>query len=147
MQKTWTATVEEDANGEPILVFPEGCLPEDWVEGTTVEWVNQEDGSWLLRKKEMEQQTKYTLVECVSTFRMRYVVEVPVGTDDWAADTVVMNEAKEFSQEHIGEQIVSQRDLSREEVIALCDIDNDYCKSWSEEQKINTFVTQRKDYE
>lgn len=146
MQKTWTATVEEDANGEPILVFPEGCLPEDWVEGTTVEWVDQKDGTWLLRKKEMEQ-TKYTLVECVSTFRMRYVVEVPVGTDDWAADTVVMNEAKEFSQEHIGEQIVSQRDLTREELIKLCDIDNDYCKSWSEEQKINTFVTQRKDYE
>lgn len=147
MQKIWTATVEEDENGEPILVFPEGCLPDDWVEGTTVEWVDQKDGTWLLRKKEMEQQTKYTLVECVSTFRMRYVVEVPVGTDDWAADTVVMNEAKEFSQEHIGEQIVSQRDLTREEVIKLCDIDNDYCKSWTEEQKINTFVTQRKDYE
>lgn len=146
MQKIWTATVEEDENGEPILVFPEGCLPEDWVEGTTVEWVDQKDGTWLLRKKEMEQ-TKFTLVECVSTFRMRYVVEVPVGTDDWAADTVVMNEAKEFSQEHIGEQIVSQRDLTREEVIKLCDIDNDYCKSWTEEQKINTFVTQRKDYE
>lgn len=147
MQKIWTATVEEDENGEPILVFPEGCLPDDWVEGTTVEWVDQKDGTWLLRKKEMEQQTKYTLVECISTFRMRYVVEVPVGTDDWAADTVVMNEAKEFSQEHIGEQIVSQRDLTREEVIKLCDIDNDYCKSWTEEQKINTFVTQRKDYE
>ena len=146
MQKIWTATVEEDENGEPILVFPEGCLPDDWVEGTTVEWVDQKDGTWLLRKKEMEQ-TKFTLVECVSTFRMRYVVEVPVGTDDWAADTVVMNEAKEFSQEHIGEQIVSQRDLTREEVIKLCDIDNDYCKSWTEEQKINTFVTQRKDYE
>ena len=146
MKKTWTATVEEDAWGEPILVFPDGCLPDDWVEGTTVEWVDQKNGTWLLRKKEMEQ-TKFTLVECVSTFRMRYVVEVPVGTDDWAADTVVMNEAKEFSQEHIGEQIVSQRDLTREEVLELCDVDNNYCKAWTEEQKINTFVTQRKDYE
>ena len=148
MQKTWIATVEEDAWGEPILVFPDGCLPDDWVEGTTIEWIDQKDGTWLLRKKGKKmEQTKFTLVECVSTFRMRYVAEVPVGTDDWAADIVVMNEAKEFSQEHIGEQIISQRDLTREEVLELCDVDNHYCKAWSEEQKINAFVTQRKDYE
>lgn len=91
--------------------------------------------------------TKFTLVECVSMFRMRYVVEVPVETDDWAADTVVMQEAKEFSQEHLGEQIVSQRDLTREEVLALCDKDNAYCSTWSDEKKFQTFVTQRTDYE
>ena len=144
--KTWTAIVEEDENGEPILVFPEGCLPEDWIEGTTVEWIDQKDGSWLLRKKEMEE-TELVLVDCVSTFRMRYVVEVPKGKSEWALDTITCQEAKEFSQEHIGEQIVSHRVMTKDEVIELCDIDNGYCKSWSEEQKINTFVTQRKDYE
>lgn len=91
--------------------------------------------------------TKFTLVESVSMFRMRYIVEVPVETDDWAADTVVMQEAKEFSQEHLDEVIVSQRDLTREEVLALCDKDNGYCQSWSDEKKMETFVTQRKDYE
>lgn len=52
MEKKCVATVEEDENGEYLLVFPEGCLPEDWVEGTTIEWVDNGDGSWLLRKKD-----------------------------------------------------------------------------------------------
>jgi hypothetical protein len=42
--------------------------------------------------------TEFVLVECVSTFRMRYVVEVPEGKSEYALDTVVMNEANEFSQ-------------------------------------------------
>lgn len=91
---------------------------------------------------------KYVLVECVSTFRMRYVCEVPEGIDEqgndkslWALDTVTTNEAKEFSQEHLGEQIVSHRVLSEKDVLQLCDVDNDYCSSWSKKQKLNTFVT------
>jgi hypothetical protein len=93
-------------------------------------------------------QTQWVLVETVSTFRERYMIEVPIGTDnygkdkiDWALDTVTMQEAKEFSQEHIGELIVSHRVVSKEEALALCDKDNDYTKSWNEEQKINTFFT------
>jgi hypothetical protein len=94
-------------------------------------------------------ETQWVLVEAVSTFRMRYMVEVPIGTDDygkdkseWALDTVTMQEATEFSQDHLGEQIVSHRILSKEEALALCDKDNDYTKSWAEEQKVNTFFTQ-----
>lgn len=85
--------------------------------------------------------TEFVLVECVSTFRMRYVVEVPAGKTEWALDTVTMNEAEEFSQEHIGEQIMSHRVLTKEEVITLCDNDNDYVKSWGDEKKIEVFVT------
>ena len=55
-----------------------------------------------------KEETQLVLVECVSTFRQRYMVEVPVGTDDygndktlWALDTVTMQEAKEFSQEYL----------------------------------------------
>jgi hypothetical protein len=147
MNKTWTVELEEDPEtGDLILPLNDEILEGTGLEiGDTVEWNDLGNGSWCMTKKEKE--TKYTLVECVSTFRMRYVVEVPVGTDDWAGDTVVMNEAKEFSQEHIGEQIISQRDISYKELIELCDIDNHYCKSWSDEQKIDAFVTQRKDYE
>jgi hypothetical protein len=93
-------------------------------------------------------QTQWVLVETVNTFRQRYMVEVPIGTDnynkdkvEWALDTVTMEEAKEFSQEHIGELIVSHRVVTKEEALSLCDKDNDYTKSWSEEQKINTFFT------
>jgi hypothetical protein len=86
-------------------------------------------------------ETEFVLVECVSTFRMRYMVEVPAGKTEWALDTVTMNEAEEFSQEHIGEQIMSYRVVTKEEVIAICDIDNEYTKSWDEEKKMEVFVT------
>ena len=85
--------------------------------------------------------TEFVIVECVSTFRMRYVVEVPAGKTEWALDTVTMNEAEEFSQVHIGEQIMSHRVVTKEEVIALSDIDNEYTKSWTDEKKIEVFVT------
>jgi hypothetical protein len=96
----------------------------------------------------MSKKTQLVLVETVSMFRMRYVVEVPVGTDDynndkslWALDTVTVNEAQEFSQEHLDETIVSHRVVSKKEALALCDIDNDYTKSWSKDKKIETFFT------
>lgn len=96
----------------------------------------------------MNTKTQLVLVECVSTFRQRYMVEVPVGIDDfgkdkalWALDTVTMNEAKEFSQEHLGETIVSHRVVSQKEALALCDTDNDYTKQWPKSKKIEAFFT------
>jgi hypothetical protein len=93
-------------------------------------------------------ETQWVLVETVSTFRERYMIEVPVGIDnygkdkiDWALDTVTMQEAKEFSQEHIGELIVSHRVVTKDEALSLCDKDNSYTSAWNEEQKINTFFT------
>ena len=83
----------------------------------------------------------WVLVECVSMFRMRYMVEVPAEHPEYALDTVTLNEAKEFSQEHLTETIVSHRVVTKEEAIALCDVDNNYCDSWDEEQKLNAFFT------
>lgn len=88
-----------------------------------------------------KEKTEWVLVDCVSQFRMRYLVEVPAGKSEYALDTVTMNEAKEFSQEHLGETIFSHRVVSKKEALALCDIDNDYTKNWSKEQKINAFFT------
>lgn len=84
----------------------------------------------------------YVLVETVDSFRMRYVVALPRGANkDWALDTVVMDEAKEFSQQYIGEQIISHRGISKEELLSLIEEDNDYAASWPEEKKIEVFVT------
>jgi len=147
MSKTWTLEVKEDPeNGDAILEFPDDLMEEaGWKEGDTLDWIDNKDGTWTLKKKEP---TQWVLVECVSTFRERYMVEVPVGVDkygknkvDWALDTVTMNEAKEFSQEHLGEQIVSHRVVTKEEALALCDKDNAYCSSWDEETKIKNFFT------
>ena len=89
----------------------------------------------------MSKYTELVLVDTVSTFRVRYVVEVPKGQTHWALDTVVLDEAKEFSQKHLDELIVSHRVVSQEEALALCDEDNDYTKDWSKDQKIKTFFT------
>lgn len=91
--------------------------------------------------------SELVLVECISTFRMRYVVEVPDDRAEWALDVVTMNEAKEFSQEHLGETIVSHRVITKDEAIKLSDIDNHYCASWTEEQKVNAFITLESEYE
>ena len=86
--------------------------------------------------------SKYVLVETVSLFRMRYVIELPdEGTQEWASDTVVCGEAKEFSQHHLDEIVSSTRELTEDEVIALCDEDNDYLTSWTREDKLAKLVT------
>ena len=102
-------------------------VPDDWVDN--------------LRGNDMETETELVLVECIHTYRMRYVVEVPVGRAGWALDTVSCDEAKEFSQLSLGETIVSHRVVSKEEVLKICDEDNDYCHSWTDEQKFDAFVT------
>jgi hypothetical protein len=144
MTKSWTLDVKEAPDGDKYIEFNDEILAETgWKEGDVLEWHDQGDGSFKLEKQE----TEFVIVEAVSSFRMRYVVEVPKGKSEWALDTVTCQEAKEFSQEHIGEQIVSHRVVSKEEVIAISDIDNHYCKDWSEQQKIDAFITLRKDYE
>jgi hypothetical protein len=76
------------------------------------------------------------LVETVSMFRMRYVIECESA--EHAMDVVTMREMEdEFSQEHLDEVIVSARELkTKEEYLELFDVDNDYCKSWTEELKL-----------
>lgn len=81
---------------------------------------------------------KLYMVETVQIFRHRYVVEAK--EEEHAADTVVTEvydpDFKEFSQKHIDESITSVREISKDEYLTLFDKDNDYLKSWSEEQKL-----------
>ena len=138
-------TLEEDSEGNLVLPISNEMMAElGWKIGDNINWNDNKDGTWTMTKKQ-ETETELVLVECVSTFRMRYVVEVPKGNTVWSLDTVTMNEADEFSQEHIGEQIVSHRVVSEDEVIALCDVDNHYCSSWTREKKLETFVTEWKE--
>lgn len=83
----------------------------------------------------------WVMVETVSQFRMRYMVQTPVDHPEYALDTVACAEAKEFSQDWVGETIMSHRILTEQEALEQCNKDNDYCKSWSDDQKINAFFT------
>lgn len=152
MKTSWTVDLQEDpSTGDTILEFPPDMLEQTgWGEGDSLIWKDNGDGSFMLTKKE----TQWVLVECVSTFRQRYMVEVPVGTDEqgkdnslWALDTVTMEEAKEFSQEHIGEQIISHRVVTYNEALALSDKDNAYAVSWDNDNKVKNFFTTLADQE
>jgi len=144
--KSWTINLEEDPEtGDLILPLNDDILEQTgWKTGDSIDWTDNKDGSWTMKKIE----TQWVLVETVSMFRERYMVEVPVGVDmygkdkaEWALDTVTMEEAKEFSQEHLGETIVSHRVVTKEEALAMCDKENEYAKVWNDEMKIQAFFT------
>ena len=141
--KNWTVVVEEDEQtGDLILPLNDEILEEVGLSvGDNVEWIDRGDGSWMIQKAEKQHDTEWVLVECTATYRMRYMVEVPKDKAEWALDTVTMKEAKEFSQEYLGEQIFSHRVVTKEEALDLCDQDNTYGSSWPEELKIKNFFT------
>lgn len=76
------------------------------------------------------------LVESISMFRMRYVIEANNASD--AKDEVSMNDGNlsEFSQLHVDEMITSTREIDQAEYLRLFDEDNDYLKEWDEEDKL-----------
>jgi hypothetical protein len=144
MTKRWTLPVKyNQETDEHYIEFTDEILEASGFKiGDTLNWKPQDNGSYMIEKVD----TQWVLVECVSQFRQRYMVEVPIGKTDWALDTVAMEEAKEFSQKYLGETIVSHRVLSKEDAIKMCDVDNDYCKEWDEEVKIKNFFTKKEDY-
>jgi len=83
--------------------------------------------------------SKLYLVETISMFRMRYVVEC--DEEGHALDEVTVHATggetlKEFSQQHLDEVISSSREISRIDYLDLFDKDNEYLKDWNESQKL-----------
>jgi hypothetical protein len=83
---------------------------------------------------------KLYIVETVSMFRMRYVVEAL--EEEHANDEVVCGvgntDFQEFSQHHIDEVITSSREITFKEYFEIFDKDNGYMKDWTEEQKLSS---------
>ena len=56
MNKTqWTIKVEEadDGSGDLVLPFPDDLLESaGWKEGDALEWIDNKDGTWILKKKD-----------------------------------------------------------------------------------------------
>ena len=93
----------------------------------------------------MSTDKEYVVVTVTSTHRMRYVVPMDelqkmnkdyIVDPKWALDLVTCEEVEEFSQIHLGEQIVDCVEMDEDEILELFDKDNDYLKDWSKEQKI-----------
>jgi hypothetical protein len=83
--------------------------------------------------------SKFVLVETISQFLHRYVVEIPEGADNtWAVEDVILEPGtvEEISQRHLGEFDISNRTITKEEYLRLFHEDNDYLKDWPEKQKL-----------
>lgn len=95
-----------------------------------------------------ESNKNYVVVTTISTHRIRYCISVDElqksNTEiqieghecEWAEDCVTMNEVGEFSQSHLGEQIVDSEIVTEEAMLKLFDKDNDYLRGWTQEKKI-----------
>lgn len=92
--------------------------------------------------------TKYVIVTAISSYRMRYCIpvdelqqlntEVPIEGHEieWAEDCVTCGEVEEFSQKHIGEQIIDAVVIDEDAMLGQFDKDNDYLVEWTKEKKI-----------
>ena len=88
--------------------------------------------------------TKYVIVTAISSYRMRYCIpvdelqklnqDVPIDGHEieWAADCVTSDEVAEFSQLHLGEQIIDAEIHTEEQMLSKFAADY----GWTEEQKI-----------
>ena len=56
MKKTtnrWTIPVQENEQGEQFIEFPDEVLKETgWKDGDTIEWIDNHDGSFTLKRKD-----------------------------------------------------------------------------------------------
>ena len=89
----------------------------------------------------MADKTNWVLVECISQYVTKYIVECPCDFPEYGLDTVTAGEAKEFSQHYVGESILSYQVIDQEDALAQCDVDNEYYSHNSTESKISAFFT------
>jgi hypothetical protein len=132
--------LEQDANGDLILPLSDELLQSvGWQIGDTVVWTDNKDGSWTMSKKP---KTRIVLVDALVSYRMRYAVELAEDSpEEWARDTVTMEQAVEFSQECLGEQIVSHRVITEDEFLQQFDKDNGYLADWPADKKFDSALT------
>lgn len=126
--------VKQGGDGELYLELPDSLLDEvGWKTGDQLKWVNNANGTWSLVK--VDEELKYYVVDVLSSFRNRFVVKAK--SIDHAFDEVVCRsedpEFKEFSQKHIGCEIIDGIEVSEEEIMAMHKRDNDYLSSWPDD--------------
>jgi hypothetical protein len=84
---------------------------------------------------------KLVMVEVLSQYRMRYVIEVEDDIDH-ALDEVIMQEQNaefhEFSQKHLEPSpIIAHYEISRDEYLKIFNEDNDYLAKWDDDKKFS----------
>lgn len=50
--KSWILNVQKDEQGDLFIEFPKDFLKEvDWKEGDDIEWIDNHDETWTMKKK------------------------------------------------------------------------------------------------
>jgi len=86
--------------------------------------------------------TKLVIIDTISQHLVRFVVELEdnehiQNAEDILVDHIETDESfHEFSQKHLGNVILSKREISKEDYLRLFDEDNDYLAEWSVDQKL-----------
>ena len=134
-----TVKLKKDKSGNMILPLGDEVMKEvGWDIGDTIEWSDNGDGSWTMSKKV---KTKLVLVDTVSSFRIRYVVEIPEdASEEIAHDFVLNGDPKEFSEVHTKEEVVGSRVVTDKQYLKVFDSDNEYLSSWTDEMKLDKFI-------
>ena len=85
--KTWTVTVEEDAStGDLILSLPEDLLKEQgWKEGDTLQWIDNQNGTWSLQKKHVVDESVITAYNNERLVSSQYDKATPEEEEAWQA--------------------------------------------------------------
>jgi hypothetical protein len=109
--------------------------------------------------------SKYMMVDAISQFRMRYVIEVPddcevediengkygCTAEEYAMDSVTCEQTREYTQKHLGETIVSTREVTLEEAIEQYRKEEPLFGQWEDDTIIRNHITEigfdREEYE
>lgn len=113
----YTTTLQQATDGDLFIEVPASILEQlDMNEGDELEWEDNEDGTYTMRKIKL-QETELVLVKTIKTYVHEYALEVPKGQIDYALDTVVMGDAIELTHNYLDESIVHYGEITRESII------------------------------
>lgn len=140
-RKSWILDVKQAGEDFFIELNEEILHGSGFKIGDELDWKDNGDGSFTLTKKK---DTVWVMVETVQTFHHRYCIETPKDHPEYALDDVTCERAKEFSQNYVGEQIISHRVVTEEEALKLSDESNTYSADWDKDKKIKAFFTKDK---
>ena len=82
--------------------------------------------------------SKYVMVNAISMFNMKYVIEVPDEVEDkdlldHVQKQVAAENTKEFTQRHMGETVSNYSIVTKNEIIDHFRTEEPYFASWSDE--------------
>jgi hypothetical protein len=104
-------TLDEDQDGNLVLPFSDKVLSAvGWNEGDTINWQDNGDGTFTLKKVEPRVLVE---VQTVQVVRHMYYIETPADHIEYALDDVTCNDAPLHSKKYLDEVIVSHRVVAK----------------------------------